>query len=141
MGLGARIAEAIEGSEKTKAQIARECGVSGGAVSQWLSGEVKGLKAETIVYFEQATGYRAAWIVLGKGPKRLSEPAVQWPFPKVPIERVLALDTEDRGYVQRELMKAIQECEGGGKPDGTLTRPATVETPSYTTTRKSHRRA
>jgi transcriptional regulator with XRE-family HTH domain len=119
MGLSARIREAIEGaknpdgSSKTKAQIARECEVSGGAVSQWLSGEVKGLKADTIVFLEQATGYRAGWILHGKGPKKAGEPALYWPFLKVDPERFAGLDSGDQGYVERRLLQAIEEVEDG----------------------------
>lgn len=121
MGLAERIQEAIEGSQepgapvgtpKTKAQIARECGVTGSALSQWLSGSVKSLKAETALALEQATGYRANWILSGKGPRKMGESAPFWPFPKIDMERFTKLDAGDRGYVERKLLQAIIECEG-----------------------------
>lgn len=34
----------------------------------------------------------------------------EWPFPKVPRDRWEALDEADRGYVQRKLLQAIDEC-------------------------------
>jgi transcriptional regulator with XRE-family HTH domain len=111
MGLGERIAEAIAGSGKTKAQIARECDVTGGAVSQWLSGSVKSLKAETAIALEQATGYRAYWLLHGKGPRTTAEPTNVWPFTKVPLDRFIHLDERDQGYVERRLIQAIEECE------------------------------
>jgi transcriptional regulator with XRE-family HTH domain len=112
MALHDRIKEAIEGSKKTRAEIARACGVTNAAVTHWLDGETKSLKAEKALALEQATGYRANWIANGKGPKRLADPAEPyWPFTKVPIERYESLDAEDKGYVQRRLLQAIQECE------------------------------
>jgi transcriptional regulator with XRE-family HTH domain len=54
-------------------------------------------------------------------------PTLPWPFPKVSVERVLALSDDDRGYVQRRLLQAIQECEQDtnglekAQPDSALT--------------------
>jgi transcriptional regulator with XRE-family HTH domain len=148
MGLAERIKEAIDGAKnpdgtpKTKAQIARECEVSGGAVSQWLSGEVKGLKADTIVYLEQATGYRANWIVHGKGPKRLDEPVVSWPFAKVAMERFISLDPGDQGYVERRLLQAIEEVEVDPPPNpDALQRAKPAPEKKVTSQRKGERRA
>lgn len=69
MTLSDRIREALIGSGKSQAQIAVETRKSPGAVSQWLDGRIKGLRAETAEALERATGYRAAWLVTGKGPK------------------------------------------------------------------------
>jgi transcriptional regulator with XRE-family HTH domain len=121
MALKERIKEAIDGArpKKSKAEIARACGVTNAAVTHWLDGETKSLKAEKALALEQVTGYRANWIANGKGPKRLADPAEPyWPFNKVPIERYEALEPEDKGYVQRRLLQAIQECEA--EPDLTM---------------------
>ncbi len=69
MTLSDRIREALTGSGKSQAQIATETRKSPGAVSQWLDGRIKGLRADTAEALERATGYRAAWLVTGKGPK------------------------------------------------------------------------
>lgn len=113
MTLSTRIAEAIKESGKSKADIARACAVSPASVTFWLNGETKSLKAETALALEQATGYRAIWLLKGVGPRRVAAPELKWPFPKVPLERVEALDEEDRGYVQRRLLQAVAECESG----------------------------
>lgn len=65
-----RVAKAIAASGKRKSQIATECGVSNSAVSQWLSGESKSLKPESIYALAKATGFRAEWLALGEGPER-----------------------------------------------------------------------
>jgi hypothetical protein len=35
----------------------------------------------------------------------------EWPFPRIPLKRFLALSDEDRGYVQGKLEQAIEACE------------------------------
>lgn len=69
MNLAERIKEAVAHSGKTQAQIAAETNKSAGAVTQWLDGTTKSLRADTAAALERATGYRAAWLVTGKGPK------------------------------------------------------------------------
>lgn len=73
MTLSDRIKEAIAHSGKNQAQIAAETRKSPGAVSQWLDGRIKSLKADTANALERATGYRAAWLVTGRGPKMVSD--------------------------------------------------------------------
>jgi transcriptional regulator with XRE-family HTH domain len=132
MALHDRIKEAVEKSGKTRAEIARLCGVTNAAVTQWLDGTTKSLKAEKALALERATGYRANWLSSGKGPKLLADPAEPyWPFTKVPIERFLRLTDDDKGYVQRRLLQAIQECEipvNDGQPaGGQVDAPPTAE--------------
>lgn len=69
MTLAERIREAIQHSGKSQAQIATDTGKSPGAVTQWLDGSTKSLRADTAAALERATGYNAAWLVTGKGPK------------------------------------------------------------------------
>jgi len=70
-----RIARAITLSGKKKKQIAEECGVSPSAVTQWLTGESKSLRPESIFALAKATGFSARWLALGDGPERTDEPA------------------------------------------------------------------
>jgi SOS-response transcriptional repressor LexA len=70
MTLASRIQEAIQG--KTQAEIARATGRTEGAVTQWLDGSTKSLKANTAALLEAATGYSATWIVTGRGERRVS---------------------------------------------------------------------
>lgn len=69
MNLSDRIREAIAYSGKSQAQIATETKKSPGAVSQWVDGRIKNLRADTAEALAHATGYRASWLVTGKGPK------------------------------------------------------------------------
>jgi hypothetical protein len=69
--LADRIKEAF--GNRKPAEIARAVKRSKGAVTQWLDGTTKSLKADTADAMETATGYRAAWIISGKGPKLTAE--------------------------------------------------------------------
>jgi len=71
MELKDRIREAMEGSGLRPLQLARATGKSSGAVSQWMDGTTKSLKAETASMLEKATGYRADWIVTGNGERKV----------------------------------------------------------------------
>ena len=74
MELKDRIREAMDGAGLKKLQFANKMGKSSGAVTQWLQGTTKALKAETASKMEQVTGYRADWIVTGKGEKKAGGP-------------------------------------------------------------------
>lgn len=66
-------------------------------------------RADQLALICQALGVDADYLLFGKGG--LQTPSAEWPFPKVPLDRIAALPDDDRGYVQRKLMQAIAECE------------------------------
>lgn len=68
MGLADRLREVM--GSMSPADLARSANVTASAVTQWLDGTTKGLRAETAARLEAATGYSASWISTGKGPKR-----------------------------------------------------------------------
>lgn len=77
--------------------IAKAAGVTKGTVTQWLTGDIKSLKLEYALGIEGAFGFRAIWLVLGKGPKLVSDmtatsvaSAEAWPF-SAPYSDYLAL--------------------------------------------------
>lgn len=72
MNTNERIARAISLSGKTKSEIAKLCGVAPSAVTQWINGESKSLKAESVFALAKATGFRPEWLVMGAGPERAS---------------------------------------------------------------------
>lgn len=81
-----RIARAIAQSGKKKGQIAEECGVSPSSVTQWVSGESKGLKPENLFALANATGFNPQWLAVGDGPERAGDAA-----PGSPSEKDYAL--------------------------------------------------
>lgn len=80
MGLAERIREAM--GSMTPAELARAAEVTPASVTFWLDGSTKSLKAEKAALLEVATGYRASWIVTGKGPKRVAEASRHEPEPE-----------------------------------------------------------
>ena len=52
------------------AELARAAGVSNAAVSHWLAGRSKALKAESAIGLHRLTGWDADWWISGKGPKQ-----------------------------------------------------------------------
>lgn len=73
MNRNERIARAITLSGKSKSEIASLCKVAPSAVTQWISGESKTLKAESVFALAKATGFRAEWLTFGTGPERAIE--------------------------------------------------------------------
>jgi transcriptional regulator with XRE-family HTH domain len=108
MGINSRIREAITASGKSKAEIARACGVTNAAVTHWFNGDTKSLKAETALALEAATGYRAAWILYGRGSKKIGD--LYWPF-SIDVDRFTKLTEKDRGIAEGKLEAAIEACE------------------------------
>lgn len=72
MELKARIKEAM--GDMPNGEFARKMKVSRAAVTFWLSGDTQSLRGETANRMEALTGYRAGWIVTGKGPKKSGSP-------------------------------------------------------------------
>ncbi|MBZ3666242.1 LexA family protein [Pseudomonas monteilii] len=62
-----RIAAAIKHSRKLKKEIARECGVTPSAVTQWVTGDSKSMKPENLFALAEATGVSAEWLANGTG--------------------------------------------------------------------------
>lgn len=91
MALKDRIREAMEGAQLKPADLARATGKSGGAVTQWLDGTIKSLKAETAELMQQATGYSSAWLVTGKGEKLAEKTATILKVSGSPADRVEAM--------------------------------------------------
>lgn len=77
MDLSDRIKEALTYARKNQSQLAAETGITTSAVSQLVTGRVKSLKAETAAAIEKSTGYRASWLVTGKGPKFVLDNNIQ----------------------------------------------------------------
>ena len=94
MSLAARIKEVM--GSTPRGEFAKVCRVSAGAVTQWLDGTTETLKAEPVALMEAKYGYRASWIVTGKGTKKIDQPAeVAWRFTEELQQKVLRLQDEE----------------------------------------------
>ncbi|WP_456267679.1 helix-turn-helix transcriptional regulator [Kushneria sp. AK178] len=67
MDITERIAKAIEHSQMSKSGIAKMCGVSPSAISQWLNSETKAPTAANLLKLSRATGVSYAWLIEGTG--------------------------------------------------------------------------
>ena len=81
MALKDRIHEILDAGH-TKAGLARAAGVTAASVTHWVTGDTKEIKGETAARLQMATGFSAAWIATGKGPKRADQGNVS------PVEKV-----------------------------------------------------
>lgn len=123
MSLAERISEAIQHSGKSNAEIARKTGKSAAAVTQWLSGETKSIKGDTAAALESVTGYRAQWLVSGKGPKRVDSNVVAGPDIRGSVPLLSG--------VQAGAFKEILDSDYSGG-DGVTMIPTTVPVNRYT---------
>lgn len=70
--LDQRIQEIIDAGF-TQAELFRAAGVSKGTANQWLNGQIKSIKLQYAQGIEAKTGFRAEWIVTGKGERKNSD--------------------------------------------------------------------
>ena len=91
MSLKDRIKEALEGSGMSPAEFSRAANVSQSAINQLTEGKTKSLKADTAAQIEIATGYKATWLALGKGQKKVDAPEPSVAHNITPISAHLAM--------------------------------------------------
>ncbi|MCX8017659.1 MAG: helix-turn-helix transcriptional regulator [Rhodocyclaceae bacterium] len=109
--LAERLRLALEQAGMSQAELARRIGVTPGAVSLWLSGETKTLKASNAVLLAKHLGVNPEWLATGRGQMRehAAEP-VEAGAELVPVARVqLKLEAGITGY-------HVQQCDGSGQP-------------------------
>jgi len=86
MSRSARITYAIKESGKMQIEIAKACAVAPASVSQWRSGETKGIRPENLFALASATGFDAKWLATGEGEPRVGN---------LEAERIIAWDAPD----------------------------------------------
>lgn len=69
-GLSERMAQVLEDPDVRPQAVAKAAGVTPETVSQWLSGEIKTITLDQAVGIQEALGYNAVWLVMGKGLPR-----------------------------------------------------------------------
>ena len=55
-----------------KAHLAKACGVAPAAVTQWISGQTKGMKPENLFAAADFLGIEPRWLATGEGPMRVN---------------------------------------------------------------------
>lgn len=106
MGLAKRIEEVM--GDLGPSEFARACGVSPASVTFWLSGDTKALKAAPVASMEEKFGYRASWIVFGRGPKKVDgAPEVPWELSEDIRKKLVILRDEERRKVENVLRSSL----------------------------------
>lgn len=79
MKITERIEMAIKNSGMTRSAIAKLCGVSPSAVTQWLNADTNAPKADNLLKLARATGVSYTWLIDGKGEMlELNEPSAKY---------------------------------------------------------------
>lgn len=60
--------EQAQGRAKSQADLARACGVSPAAVTQWMHGDVQTIRWENLAKAADALGVQVQWLATGGGP-------------------------------------------------------------------------
>ena len=96
LSLKERIEEVLRQSGLSKAKLAHMAGVTGPAVSHWLSGETKELKGAVAARIEKGTGFSASWLSTGAGAKLVLPPLEgdMTPQEKIDLEAMRELTDE-----------------------------------------------
>jgi transcriptional regulator with XRE-family HTH domain len=128
---GQRIRAMRKALGMNQVELADKLGVDQSTVSDIENG--KGFSSDLLMKLTEALGGTAALIMTGH------DDAV-WPFPRLPIERFLALDQENRAYVEGKLEAAIESFEVKESPQP-KPRPRTVEATGYNIQQKQRRKA
>jgi transcriptional regulator with XRE-family HTH domain len=117
MQLKDRIKEAMDSARLTKAGLARATKASPGAITQWLTGETKSLKAETATSIERATGYRASWIVDGKGAKLIADLPSNPPLATVNTAQAAINNVASLEQITEALAGYLMQMDDDGRDD------------------------
>lgn len=108
MDFNTRLAQAMEARQCSRATLAKELQVSVQAVGMVLSGDTRALTAENAAKAAKFLGVDYFWLATGEGSM---EPRQSWPFPRVSLNRVLALSELDRAYIEGRLEQALEQVE------------------------------
>jgi transcriptional regulator with XRE-family HTH domain len=118
------IADDLNSKGVSDAEFARIAKVSRSAVSQWRKGDVKALKALSAANIQERTGYSVRWLILGIGPKKLTDkvslrtqPDTEQKLSGKDEQKFLVilrsfLDTDDEG--RKEIVEAVKAITGNG---------------------------
>lgn len=92
-----RLQEAAQRRGVNQTELARACGVSPSAVSQWFSGETKNMRVENIVACAKRLNISLKWLLSGQGTME----ATQDPVTQQMLEHFSRLNPEQ----QQELVR------------------------------------
>ena len=101
--LASRLRAAMRDAGVSNIELARECGVSPAAVTRWLKGEIRKLKADNYASAARALGVREEWLRAGKLPRERDARSLD-------VERATAAFLRMREPL-RDLMQILDHME------------------------------
>lgn len=72
MALKERLQAALDASGKSRSELARACGVSRAAVTEWMTGRTTSLTAKNLRLASEFLDVSAVWLEVGVGPMRVN---------------------------------------------------------------------
>lgn len=108
MDLAERIKEAMRIAGLNQSELASAIGISTSAVSQWMTGQVKSLKAKTAARIAAVTGVSATWLASGEGPvisptsNVIAVPLGARAIPLISFQQANTWATDPAGYAPSE---------------------------------------
>jgi transcriptional regulator with XRE-family HTH domain len=118
--IGKRIKQARLEAGLQQYEVARRCGVSRAAVSNWENGQ--GIRSQKLIEYARVVGVPAEWLITG-GRIAPSEPTSSRNFDAIQLQRLIAASFQLLGKTQgqaEEWSKAIlkaSECPQGANQD------------------------
>lgn len=108
--LADRIRTIIEATGLSNSEIAAAAKRTPAAVTQWLSGDVQKISADSAFALADRTGFEARWILFGEGPQRLGPINAR---ERALLDHYRQVDEKDRRMVER-----VAEAAADYKNDG-----------------------
>lgn len=97
-GLKDRIQTILNDTKVDVPKLAKSAGVAKDTVNRWLSGDLMSIKLDQAVGIQDAYGYNAVWIVMGKGPMKAAiydDPRPPAPQKKAPKPKKASPEAAD----------------------------------------------
>lgn len=105
--LASRLRVSIKDAGISNVDLATECGVTPAAITRWLSGEIKKLKADNYAAAARALGVREEWLRTGKLPRERDAQDLQ-------VERAMAAFRRMREPLE-ELLQVVRDMDSQEK--------------------------
>lgn len=121
--LADRLKEVLDVTGLKSADLARLCGVTSSAVSQWMTRDDSKIKGEHAISIEEGTPFRSRWILEGRGPKfkgvdtGLSHTSKVLTSSKLPVRRSYH---SRAGMGQLQIIAAHDPASSGGYVDAAV---------------------
>lgn len=108
MQLSERIQRVLDEQGLDQPALGKVAGVTKATVNQWITGKIKSLKMEYAVQIQERYGYSVSWLVMGRGPERVSD----WPFKSVSKAAFNRLPDHLKEEIEHHMQFVLHRWEG-----------------------------